>query len=547
MQKTKLVLTLLFTCAAVCTLISGCSKNELTNVEYGNQNQILFVANADEPQALDPHITTGEPDFHVISSLFEGLTRLNGETLAPEPATAASWVISDDKLTYTFTLRDNAAWSNGQPVTAEDFVWSWRRALTPALGNLYAYMMYYVKNAEAYNTGEITDFDLVGIHALDAKTLEVTLASPTPFFLQLLDHHSYYPLPRATIEKHGDFDSRVSSWTLPENIVSNGAFKLSSWEINKLIAVDKNPHYWNAEHIKLEGVRFLPINDKQAEERAFRSGQVHLTYSPQMAIEKIATYKKEAPELLRVTQTYSNYYYLINHTRKPFDDVRVRKALAYSIDRTSLVENILKGGEVPAYTFVPADKQGHKPVAHFSENVALAKQLLAEAGFPNGEGFPSFEILYNTDDNHRKVALAIQQMWRQNLGIEANLLNQEWKVYLDSQTSLNFDVARRGWVADYLDPSNFYELLLSYGGNSNTGWVNTAYDKVVEDARLESDHLKRMALFEQANKIIADEMPVIPIYFMTDLNLVRSNVKNWHDNVMHRHHFNDVYLETEAN
>lgn len=527
-------------------VLSACSKKQQTNVEYGNQNQILFIANGDEPQALDPHITTGAPDFHVISSLFEGLISLDPKTLAVEPGAAASWDISEDQLTYTFHLQPQGKWSNGDPVTAQDFVYSWQRALSPALGNQYAYMMYYIENAEAFGKGEMTDFSQVGVKALDANTLQVKLNNPTPYFLQVLDHHTYYPVHPATIEKFGKMTDRVSPWTLPGNIVSNYAFKLKRWEINKVIEVEKNENYWDADVVKLKGIQFFPITQQQVEERAFRSGQVHLTYTPQLAIEKIATYEKENPEVLKKVLVYSNYFYIFNTTRKPFDDVRVRKALAYAVDREALVKRVTKGGEIPAYHFVPPDPAGHSPKSYFTYDVEKARALLAEAGFPNGEGFPAFDILFNTHDNHRKIALAIQQMWRDKLNIQANLMNQEWKVYLNTQQNLHYDVSRKAWIADYLDPSNFYELLLSYGGNNDTGWKNAEYDKLVEGAQREQDPQKRFELFEQANKIIADEMPVAPLYFMSDINLVRTNVKNWYQNVLHRHPYKTVYLETKA-
>lgn len=532
--------------AAGVLALSGCSEKSLTNVEYGNQNQVLYIANGDEPQALDPHITTGAPDFHVISSMFEGLTALNPKTLELEPGAAASWELSDDLMTYTFHMQPEGRWSNGDPVTAQDFVYSWQRAMSPELANQYAYMMYFIEGAEAFGQGETTDFSTVGVKALDDKTLQVKLTSPTPYFLQILDHHTYYPVHPATIEKFGGMTARVSKWTLPGNLVSNNAFKLKHWELNKVIEVVPNEHYWDADVVKLKGIHFYPISQQQVEERAFRSGQVHLTFTPQMAIEKIATYDQNEPELIHKDPGYSNYFYIFNTTREPFDDVRVRKALSYAIDRESLVKRVTKGGEVPAYHFVPPDPEGHQPKSYFTYDVEKAKALLAEAGFPNGEGFPAFDILYNTHDNHRKIALAIQQMWRTNLNIQANLTNQEWKVYLNTQQNKDYDVSRKAWIADYLDPSNFYDLLLSYGGNNDTGWKSAEYDALVEEAQHELDTTKRWALYEQANKILSDEMPIAPLYFTSDINLIRPNVKNWYGNVLQRHPYKTVYLENEA-
>lgn len=522
--------------------LAGCGEKSMTNVEYGNANQILFIANADEPKGLDPHLTTGSPDRNIILALFEGLVGLDSKTLKPKPGVAESWTISEDNKTYTFKFREDAKWSNGDPVTAEDFIYSWRRALTPTLPNLYAYLMYYIVNAEAYHKGEITDFAQVGIKANGPYELEVQLKNPTPFFLQMLDHHSFYPVHQQTIEKHGTIDDALSKWTLPENFVGNGAFTLTNWEINKVIEVKKNPHYWGAQDVALNAIHFFPIVDQQGEVRAFRSGQVHLTYSPQMAIEKIAYFRENQPEVLRIVPTYSSYFYYINTNKKPLDDPRVRRALAMAIDRQLIVDKVTKGGETIAHSIVPPDPAGYKPEQYFKYDVEAAKALLAEAGYPNGEGFPTFEILYNTLDNHRKVALAIQQMLKQNLNIDVQLVNKEWKVYLDATRNLEHDLARGGWIADYIDPTNFFTLLLSTAGNNRTGWESEEYDRLLKAMEEAPNEEARFSLFEQANKILAEEMPIIPVYYYSDINLVATNVEGWHDNPMHYHPYQDVRL-----
>lgn len=524
--------------------LTGCGKTPDTNVVTGNETQVLHIANGDEPRGLDPHITTGSPDANVLWSLFEGLVSVQPKTLEPVPGVAQSWDISTDRTVYTFHLNPKARWSNGDALTAKDFVYAWRRALTPALGNEFGYMMYFVKNAEPFHRGEITDFTQVGVKALAPQELQVTLERPTPFFLQVLDHHTYHPVHQATIEAFGSISDRVSKWTLPENFVGNGPFTLDVWKINDIIRVKKNPYYWDADTVKLQAINFYPIVDQQAEERAFRSGQVHLTNTPQMAIEKIATYKEKHPDLLQIVPTYTSYWYLFNTTKPPFDDKRVRLAIAHAVNRESLVKNITKGGEVPAYTFVPPLKSGYAPQTYINYDPEKARQLLAEAGYPNGEGFPSFDILFNTLQSHHKVAVAIQQMLKQNLNIDVTLTNQEWKVYLNSQKSLDYDLCRQGWIADYIDPSNYFELLLSYGGNNNTGWKNERYDQLIEQAQKTQDQARRNALFEQANKIASDEMPILPLYYPSDINLVRPEVKNWFPNQLHRHPYKHVYLDS---
>lgn len=524
--------------------LASCSRNEPTNAETGAENQVLHYANGDEPRSLDPHLTTGSPDNNIIMNLFEGLTSKHPRTLEPQPGVAESWTVSEDGKHYTFQLRKNAQWSNGDPVTADDFVFSWRRALTPTLPNQYAYMLFYIKNAQEYYEGTLNDFSEVGVRAVDPYTLEVELNHPTAFFLQLLDHHSMYPVHRKVIEQFGGIDDPNSKWILPSNFVGNGPFVLSDWQVNKVISLQKSPTYWDRGKVKLKAAHFYPIDDQQAEERAFRSGMVHLTNTPQMDIEKVAYYKREYPAQLRITQTYASYYYELNTGVEPLDDVRVRKALAYAIDRSSIVNNVTKAGEVEAYSLVPPTSEGYSPQSYFQYDPEEARRLLAEAGFPNGEGFPSLTILYNTHDNHRKVALAIQQMLKTALNINVQLENKEWKVYMAARDNLEHQVARAGWIADYLDPSNFFDILRSYSGNNRTNWGSERYDQIMEQVEASADPDQRNQLFETANRMLFEEMPIIPIYYYTDINLVSPAVKGWYDNVMHFHPLKEVYLDS---
>lgn len=532
----------IFTVMACAVLIGGCSKG-LSNAEKGLRDNELYIANADEPESIDPHIATGSPDNNVIIAMFEGLVTLDPKDLKPSPGVAERWEVSDDGLVYTFYLRPNAKWSNGEPLTAEDFVFSWRRALTPTLGNEFAYMMYPLKNAKAFHEGLITDFDAVGVKAVNATTLKVELEHPTPYFIQLPDHHSFYPVHESTIKKFGAIDDPTTKWTRAGNIVSNGPFVLTDWKINQSMTLSKNTHYWDADTVRLNALHFFPINDQQAEERAFRTGQVHLTYSPQMANEKIATYRDNHPEVFRAYYTYSSYYYIFNVKREPFNDVRVRRAFSMAVDRESIVKNVTKGGEIPTYTVIPPDPDGYKPKSYYRYDPEAARKLLAEAGYPNGEGFPSFEIHYNTLETHQKVAVAVQQMLKTNLNVDVKLHNEEWKVYLNTQSSHNFDMSRQAWIADYADPSNFFELFLSYGGNNHSQWANPQYDELIEQSGRILDEEERFKLFEQANKLLSDEVPVLPIYLYSDLNLVQPYVKNWHSNILHRHHYKTVYLD----
>jgi len=534
------VLLLVFVCTF---LFIGCGEKAQTNVEYGNENGILFVGNGTEPQGLDPHLTTGIPESNIVEALMEGLTSLHPDSVEPRPAAAESWTISDDGKSYVFKLRKDGRWSNGDPLTANDFVYGFKRALSPKLGNLYAYMLYHLKNAEAYHKGEIDNFDRVGVKALDNYTLELKLEHPTYFFLQLLSHHSFYPVHRATIEKFGGMDNRLSKWTLPGNYVGNGPFKLATWEVNKEITVEKNPLYWDAEAIKLNAIHFLPIENESAEERAFRSGQIHV--SAIVPIEKIAIYQKESPELLRLYPIYGTYFYLFNTTRPPFDNKNVRKAISYAINRQQIVERVTKSGEVPAYSLAPPNPDGYAPEALMAYNPEKARQFLSDAGYPNGEGFPPFEILFNTHDGHRKIAIAVQQMLKQNLNIDVTLLNQEWKVYLTSTNNLDYDVARMGWIGDFADASNFFDLMLTGVGNNRTGWGNPEYDRLLREAKKATSKQERNKWFSQLNTILAEEMPIAPIYTYTNKHLIRPNVKNWYSNVLLRAEYQSVELENE--
>ena len=511
-------------------LLSGCGSGE-SNVTTGNRDGILHWGNGTDPQELDPHIVTGVPEHHILTALLEGLVLKDPATLEPIPGVAESWVISDDGKTYTFQLRHDAQWSNGDPVTAHDFAWSWWRALQPALGNQYAYMFFPVKNAEAYLKQEIKDFSLVGVKVLDDYTLQVELTNPTPYFLQLLDHYSMFPVHRATIEKFGAPDERGSLWTRPGNFVGNGPFQLTEWQLFKKVEVAKNPYYWDAKNVKLKGIRFHPTENVTTEERMFRSDQLHHTAS--IPIDKVATYQQKKPGLLHSHPYLGNYFYRINTKLPHLSDKRVRQALAMSINSQQIVEQVTKGGEVPAYTFTPPNTLGYTANAGFMFNPEKARQLLAEAGYPNGEGFPVTELLYNTSEGHRKIAVAIQQMWNQYLGVNIILNNQDWKVYLSSVDSGDYTIARAGWIGDYVDPNTFLDMWITDGGNNRTGWSNPRYDELILKLAPEaSDRETRYSMMREAEALLLEDMPVIPIYIYNSKSLVHPSLKGLEPNIL---------------
>ena len=370
-------------------LLTACGGgSNLSRVDQGTIDGVLHFGNGSEPQTVDPHLATGVPEHHVITALFEGLTSKNPYTLEPEPAVAESWDISEDGMTYTFHLRSNATWSNGDPVTAEDFRWSWERAMTPALASEYSYMYYPILNAEEFTTGRISDFNDVGVKVIDDYTLEVQLRAPTPYFLQLLDHYSTFPVHRGTVEKFGSYTDRLSQWSREGNIVSNGAFELTEWMISSHIRVEKRQNYWDAETVKLNAIVFYPTENLITEERMFRDGLIHRTED--VPLDKVPVYLEEDPDTIVIAPYLSSYFYLINTTKAPMNDVRVRKALSLSVDRELLNETVLENIMSPAYFLTPPGTVGYEPPVTFGYDPEQAKALLAEAGYPNGEGFPSF-------------------------------------------------------------------------------------------------------------------------------------------------------------
>lgn len=526
----------------IAAVLSACSGNQATPVEQGNQNQVLHVGNGGEPAGIDPHTTTGMPEFHIQMAVFEGLVSKHPETLEPTPGIAESWAVSDDGLVYRFKLRDNAKWSNGEPLVAEDIVWSWKRALLPQLGNQYAYSLYVIDQAEAFHKGQITDFSQVGVKAIDDRTLEVRLHSPAPYFLQLLDHHSMYPVPPEVVGKFGAIDDRASNWTRPENFVGNGPYTLKEWVPNQVLVVEKNEHYWDAENVTLKEIHFYPVEQGTTEERMFRAGQLHVTNI--VPIEKIESYRQKNSPVWRNHPYFGTYFYGLNTDVEPLNDPRVRKALAMSIDREAIVEQVSKGGQKPAFALTPPGTAGYTPEARVEYNVEKARQLLAEAGYPNGKGFPKLEILFNTLEDHQKIAVAIQQMWKQALGIDVTLQNQDWKVFLANQRTQNYQIARASWIGDYYDPSTFLDMFITDGGNNKTGWSNARYDELIARASRTADQQERYRLFQEAEQILMDEVPIIPIYTYATNKLVSESVKGWHDNIMDYHPYKYLSLES---
>lgn len=526
---------------ATCVTLTGCGSSE-TNVVAGNKSGTLYWGNGTEPQSLDPQIATGVPEHHVISAVMEGLVLKDRKTLEPRPGVAKTWDISDDGRVYTFYLRENAKWSNGDSHTAHDYVWSWWRALQTTLGNQYAYMLFPIKNAKRYYDGKTSDFSDVGVKAIDNRTLQVTLTNPTPYFLQLLDHYSLFPVHQATIEKFGRADERGTRWSYEGNLVGNGPYKLEEWKINRHITVTKNPYYWDEANVSINSIVFKPVDNAVTEERMFRAGALHVTSS--IPADKIAIYQEKSAPELKITPYLGTYFYRLNINTPQLQDKRVRRALGMAIDRKQLVDNITKGGQIPAYTMTPPGTMGYFPESTLNFDPEAAKRLLAEAGYPNGEGFPPIEILYNTNEGHRKIAVALQEMWKNYLNIDIKLLNQEWKVYLATESAGDYQISRGGWIGDYVDPNNFLDMFLCNGGNNRTGWCNEEYDRLIlEVAPSQSSHEQRLKIFQQAETMLLEDMPIIPVYTYTSIKLLHPSVRNFDDNILNQAMYKDLYLD----
>ena len=523
----------------------GCSEN-ISPVDSGLEQQIYHHGNGSEPQGIDPHIVTGVPEHHILISLCEGLTIPNPNPKGSDgyiPGTAESWSISDDGKEYIFKLNKNAKWSNGDPVTADDFVWSWKRILTASLGSQYPDMLYYLVGAYEYHNGQIDNFDEVGVKALDTHTLKVNLKNPTPFFIGLLSHYSTWPVHKETVLKHGDIDDRNGEWTRPGNFVCNGPFQLKTWELNNKIVVEKNPHYYDASMVRLNEIHYYPVSNVMTEDRMFRAGQLHLTSS--MPTQKCPIYIEEKNPNLKIDPYMGTYFYRINTENETLSDLRVRKALAYSIDRQLLVDKVTQCGQIPAYSFTPPGSNGYQPSTEIPYDPVLAKQLLAEAGYSSDNPFPKLEILFNTNEGHRKVALAIQQMWQNELGIEVELVNQDWKVYLSREMVGDFQISRAGWIGDYEDPNTFLDLMRPNRGNNKTGWENMDFDALVEEANSINDQEKRYELLNEAEKILIDNMPIIPLYTYVRVYQLSSDVKGFNPHILDHHHPKFIYLERD--
>ena len=509
----------------------GATALPLREGEAAGSEMVYRMATMGEPKTLDPHFVSGTWENYIVGDAFLGLLT-DAADATPVPGAAESWQISDDGKTYTFKLRDHQ-WSDGQKVTADDFVFSFRRILDPSLAAEYASILYPIKNAEAINSGKIKDLTQLGVRAVDPATLEITLENPTGYFLELMTHYTSFPVPKHVVEKLG------REWIKPGNFVSNGAYVIQEWVPHSRIVSIKNPHFYDQGAVLIDKVIYYPDEDRTAVTKRFRAGEID--YQDDFASAEIDFLRRELPKETHIYPYLGTYYYVINMKRKPFDDPKVRRALSMAIGRQIITDKVLKTGELPAFGIVPpkTDHYGEPAVPQwasmpYKDRVAKAKELLQEAGF--GPSNPlRFELSYNTSENHKRIAVAAQAMWKQ-IGVQANLVNREVKVHYDVLKQNNFDVARAAWVADYNDAQDFLYLLETRTGVQNYGrYSNPKFDALMEQAAAERDQDKRNRLMHEAEQIAVEDDAWISIYYYVSKALVSQKLEGYVDNTKHIH------------
>lgn len=534
----RLPVPLLAMAAGLAVLLAGGCGRSLTQAESARRSGTLLLGNGAEPQDLDPAVCTAFTDYNVLISIFEGLTCIDEGTSQPVPGAADRWEVSPDGLVYTFRIRQGARWSNGDPLTAADFVYSFRRTLSPALASEYAYMLFFIENAEAYSEGRIRDFSRVGAKAVDDRTLVIRLAHPCPFLPAVAAHQSWFPVHRPTIERFGAGERRGTAWTRPGNLVGNGPFVLQAWRPNDRIIVSRNPLYWDSARNALQSVVFFPNDSIPVDESDFRAGQLHVTYD--LLPERIGHYRREAPQFLRVDPFSESYFLRFNVRRPPLDDRRVRQALARAIDRDAIARDVLYGSRTPAHALTPPNTAGYTAQAGIPTDFEGARRLLAEAGFPGGRNFPRLEIQMNADAINSKVMEAIQQMWLRELGIKVDLSSQDFRVYLDNQRTLAYQISRSRWVGDYDDPSTYLYMFETDSGNNETGWSNARYDRLVAESDRTADPSARYALLQRAEALLLDDAPIAPIFYGARTYLIQPYVKGWVPSLLGIHRYQYV-------
>ncbi len=503
------------------------------------EQQVLHRGNGQEPQTLDPHLADGVPAGNILRDLFEGLT-----AEAPDgrivPGVAMRWNISRDGLTYTFYLRRDARWSNGDPLLAEDFVWSFRRSADPVTASNAANMLLPIENATAVISGQQAP-ETLGVEALDQHTLQIRLTDPTPYFLGLLTHSATYPVHRASVEQYGARFSR------PGNLVSNGAYTLADWVVRSRIELRRNENYWDNANTLIDTVVYYPLEDQSTELKQFRAGALHWTF--EVPNNQFQWLRQNYPDELVVTPWLGSYFFGFNLEREPFiESPLLRKALVLAVDRSLITEKVTQFGEQPSFTVVPPGIGEYlSPIPEYAdwtqeERNAEARRLYAAAGFTEEDPL-RIEIRYNTSENHKKLALAVASLWKQVLGVETTLINEEWKVFLQNRSQkVLTQVFRAGWIGDYADPYSFLQLFRTGHGQNDFGFSDSLYDSLLEQIAAERIPARRRRLMEEAERVLLEQAPIVPIYTYVTKRLVDPHLRGWENNVMDHHHSKHMFL-----
>lgn len=523
-----------FVCFMIGFMLPGCNPDGLPPAD-------LVVVNGKEPESLDPAIISGQAEGRIVNALFEGLTRYDPRTALPEPGLAQSWTISPDQKELLFDLRPGLQWSDGTPLTTEDVVYSWHRILKPETACDYANILFQIKNAEAYHRGTLDDFSQVGIEAVNEQQLKITLIYPTPYFLELCAFFTLRIVPRHAIEQHGNH------WLTQAQVPSSGAYQLDHWRLNDRIRLVKNPRYWDHPNVRTDVVDILPTSNANTALNLYENGQVDIVWDKELVPTELVSLLRDRPDF-HVADFLGTYFLRVNTTRPPFNDARVRQALALAIDRRQIVERITGAGEAIATHLVPKGVLNYTSPEGFSFDPLQARKLLAESGFPQGQGFPSIEYLFNSSKMNEQIAVEIQSMWDEHLGIKTTLRQLEWKSYLQDQQGMNYDVSRSSWIGDYTDPTTFLDVFISTSGNNRTGWASADYDRLLEQTRESTDPDQRLKLLAQAESIlVAEQVPAIPIYFYVSMEYFDPNaVGGIFPNIRAEHPLRVIHRITES-
>ncbi|MBI4626608.1 MAG: peptide ABC transporter substrate-binding protein [Verrucomicrobia bacterium] len=509
----------------------GCAKRE-TPADAGIRTQTLLLGNGAEPADLDPQILTAYSDQNIMMALFEGLTALDEQTSQPAPTAAERWDISADGLTWTFQLRPGLKWSNGEPLTADDFVASWRRLLSPALGAENAYYLYPIQNAEAFNKGTVTEPGALGVAAPDTRTLVVTLARPTPYFAMLTAQPATYPVNVRVLAKFDALTKRGTAWTRPGNLAGNGPFLLKEWLPNARIAVARNPHHRDAANVGLREIVFFPTENPDVDERNFRARQVHATFT--LPLTKVSAWRERASRgeaaamaELRLDPFLQTVFLRFNTQRRPLDDARVRRALSLAIPREAIARTVLRGSRAPAFTLTPPGTGGYTAQAQTGTNFDAARGLLTAAGHANGAGLPAFEVQCRNDEIQPQVAEVLQATWQRELGLRITITQTEQKTWLQNQQSLAYMISFGSWIGDFPDPANFLGLFVTGGGYNWTGWGNRDFDLLLTAADGTANNVQRHESLQKAEALLLDAAPIAPLFHGAQTYLLHPAVKGW--------------------